>query len=58
MKYNELLEQLQTLSEEQLNADITIFVNGVGGFRSAFYKIYLTSENEKTPHFMLQSQNI
>lgn len=46
MTYKELIAELQQLSEEQLNTDVTIFVRGVEEFYPASDAIYLSTEDD------------
>jgi hypothetical protein len=46
MTYKELIAELQQLSEEQLNTDVTIFVRGVEEFYPASSGIYLSTDDD------------
>lgn len=46
MTYKELIAELQQLSEEQLNTDVTIFVRGVEEYIPASNAVYFADEED------------
>jgi|LauGreDrversion4_2_1035121.scaffolds.fasta_scaffold461009_1 hypothetical protein len=47
MTYKELLFELQQLTEEQLNSDVTVFVRGVEEFYPASSSLYFSTEDDE-----------
>lgn len=52
MTYQELLQELQHLNEEQLNSDVTVFVRGVEEFYPTSSGLYFSSEDDENGNIL------
>jgi hypothetical protein len=54
MKYREVIEKLQELSEDQLDLEVTLYVGPVEEYPAALYPMGLYAEEDEYPYFILK----